>query len=258
MELLEAIQNRKSIRKFKPQAVPRPMLEEILQAALRAPSSINTQPWECWVVGGETLQRLGRELYAEGAKGVHSRGDFTNPETWKDTYMNRMRENGKGLFGLLGIDRQDKEKRKAFTLSMHKYFRRPPGDLSLSRFQPGGLFDFRLRLFHPERLPSGCIERPGDVHSAVRRATTRISSASMYPSPRKRKSSLPLPSVIRMRRRWSISSGATASPWKRLSIGRTWANRQITPVTHPGSWCHQSSVFRGIGDQIPGTHPESF
>ena len=39
--------------------------------------------------------------------------------------MNRMRENGKGLFGLLGIDRQDKEKRKAFTLSMHKFFGAP-------------------------------------------------------------------------------------------------------------------------------------
>ena len=125
MELLEAIQNRKSIRKFKPDPVPRVMLEEILRAALRAPSSINTQPWECWVVGGETLQRLGRELYAEGAKGGPSRADFTLSETWKDAYMNRMRENGKGLFGLLGIDRQDKEKRRAFALSMHKFFEAP-------------------------------------------------------------------------------------------------------------------------------------
>jgi nitroreductase len=46
-------------------------------------------------------------------------------ERWKEAYMNRMRENGKGLFGLLGIDRQDKEKRKAFALSMHKFFDAP-------------------------------------------------------------------------------------------------------------------------------------
>ena len=39
--------------------------------------------------------------------------------------MNRMRENGKGLFGILGIDRQDKEKRKAFTLSMQRFFGAP-------------------------------------------------------------------------------------------------------------------------------------
>ena len=125
MELLEAIHNRKSIRKFKPDPVPRVMLEGILQAALRAPSAINTQPWECWVVGGELLQRLGRELYAEGAKGGPSRADVTLSEVWKDAYMNRMRENGRGLFGLLGIDRQDKETRKAFALSMHKFFDAP-------------------------------------------------------------------------------------------------------------------------------------
>ena len=125
MELLEAIQNRKSIRKFKPDLVPRVILEEILQAALWAPSAINTQPWECWVAGGETLQRLGGDLYAEAEKGGHPRADFVLFETWKDAYMNRMRENGKGLFGLLGIDRQDKEKRKAFALSMHKFFGAP-------------------------------------------------------------------------------------------------------------------------------------
>jgi len=125
MELLEAIQNRKSIRQFKADPVPRVILEEILQAALRAPSAINTQPWECWVAGGQTLQQLSRELYAEGAKGSPSRADFNLPEIWKDAYMNRMRENGKRLFGLLGIDRQDKEKRKAFALSMYKFFDAP-------------------------------------------------------------------------------------------------------------------------------------
>ncbi len=125
MELLEAIQNRKSIREFKPDPVPRVLLQEILQAALRAPSAINTQPWECWVVGGEVLQQLSQEMYAEGAKESPSRADFKLTEIWKGAYLNRMRENGKGLFGLLGIDRQDKEKRKAFSLSMYKFFDAP-------------------------------------------------------------------------------------------------------------------------------------
>ncbi len=125
MELLEAIQNRKSIRKFKPDPVSRVLLQEILHAALRSPSAINTQPWECWVVGGEVLQQLSREMHAEGAKGSPSRADFKLTEIWKDAYLNRMRENGKGLFGLLGIDRQDKERRKAFVLSMYKFFDTP-------------------------------------------------------------------------------------------------------------------------------------
>lgn len=125
MELLKVIQERKSIRKFKSDPVPRVILQEILQAALRAPSAINTQPWECWVVGGETLKKLGQALYEEGANGRPSRADFKLPETWKDTYLNRMRDNGKRLFGLLGIDRQDKEKRRAFALSMYKFFDAP-------------------------------------------------------------------------------------------------------------------------------------
>lgn len=125
MQLLEAIENRKSIRKFKPDPLSRVMLQEILQAALRAPSAINTQPWECWVVGGETLQQLSRELFAEGTKEAPSRADFKLTEIWKDSYLNRMRENGKGLFGLLGIERQDREKRKAFSLSMYKFFDAP-------------------------------------------------------------------------------------------------------------------------------------
>lgn len=125
MELLKVIQERKSIRKFKSDPVPRVILQEILQAALRAPSAINTQPWECWVVGGETLKKLGQALYEEGANEKPSRADFKLPETWKDAYLNRMRDNGKRLFGLLGIDRQDKEKRRAFALSMYKFFDAP-------------------------------------------------------------------------------------------------------------------------------------
>ena len=170
MELLEAIQNRRSIRRFKPEPVPRTMLEEILQAALRAPSAINTQPWECWVVGGETLQRLSGELYAEAMKGNPSRSDFAMSETWKEAYMNRMRENGKGLFGLLGIERQDREKRKAFSLSMNKFFDAPQviflcldsslGDYSLFDC---GCFAMNICLLATSKGLGTCIQHSG-VH----------------------------------------------------------------------------------------------
>jgi len=125
MELLKAIQERRSIRKFKSDPVSKAILQEILQAALRSPSAINTQPWECWVVGGEIVKQLGQEMYEEGKNGGIPRSDFKLPEVWKETYMNRMRDNGKRLFGLLGIDRQDKEGRRALALSMYKFFDAP-------------------------------------------------------------------------------------------------------------------------------------
>ena len=168
MELLEAIQNRRSIRTFKPDPVPRSMLEEILQAALRAPSAINTQPWECWVVGGETLRRLSGELYTEAMKGSPSRSDFAMSETWKEAYMNRMRENGKGLFGVLGIDRQDREKRKAFTLSMQRFFGAPEAiflglDSSLGDYSifDCGCFTQNICLLAASKGLGTCIQHSG-------------------------------------------------------------------------------------------------
>jgi nitroreductase len=168
MKLLEAIENRKSIRKFKADPLSRVMLQEILQAALRAPSAINTQPWECWVVGGETLQQLSRELFAEAKKESPSRADFKLTEEWKDTYLNRMRENGKGLFGLLGIERQDREKRKLFSLSMNRFFGAPQviflcldsslGDYSLFDC---GCFALNICLLATSKGLGTCIQESG-------------------------------------------------------------------------------------------------
>ena len=45
MELMEAIKGRRSVRKFKPDPIPKEDLEEIIQAGLCAPSAQNLQPW---------------------------------------------------------------------------------------------------------------------------------------------------------------------------------------------------------------------
>jgi nitroreductase len=50
--MLEAIKNRRSIRKFKEEEVPRHMIEEIIQSGVLAPSAKNRQPWKFVVVSG--------------------------------------------------------------------------------------------------------------------------------------------------------------------------------------------------------------
>ena len=45
MELIEAIQQRRSIRAFTDKTVTRDTIMEILNIACRAPSAMNTQPW---------------------------------------------------------------------------------------------------------------------------------------------------------------------------------------------------------------------
>ena len=62
MDLLKVMQERKSIRAFKSDPIPRERIEEILKLSIHAPSAINLQPWEFIVVTGEEKERLSRRL----------------------------------------------------------------------------------------------------------------------------------------------------------------------------------------------------
>ena len=58
MDFDEVIMGRRSIRGYKPDLVPRALIEDVLKLAMRAPSSMNTQPWNFYVVTGEPLDRI--------------------------------------------------------------------------------------------------------------------------------------------------------------------------------------------------------
>ena len=62
MDLLKAMNERKSVRAFKPDPIPKEKLEEMLRLSIHAPSAINLQPWEFIVVTGEEKERLSRRL----------------------------------------------------------------------------------------------------------------------------------------------------------------------------------------------------
>ena len=53
MDVLEAIRNRRSVRKYRPGNIPNEKLEIILEAARLAPSAANRQPWRFVVVQKE-------------------------------------------------------------------------------------------------------------------------------------------------------------------------------------------------------------
>jgi nitroreductase len=63
MDVIEAIQNRRAVRKFSDQPVPDDVIHAILGAGRRSQSSKNTQPWRFLVVRDpsmlETLSKLG-------------------------------------------------------------------------------------------------------------------------------------------------------------------------------------------------------
>jgi nitroreductase len=50
MEFFEAVETRRSVRKYLPEPVPKEVIERALSAALLAPNSSNLQPWEIYRV----------------------------------------------------------------------------------------------------------------------------------------------------------------------------------------------------------------
>ena len=59
---LQAIKDRRSIRKFKPDAISEMDLHTILEAGIAAPSSKNRQPWHFTVVRGDAKEELGQVM----------------------------------------------------------------------------------------------------------------------------------------------------------------------------------------------------
>jgi nitroreductase len=75
MELDQVIAERKSIRAFTKDPVPRGLVEEVFQQVIKAPSALNLQPWEFIVVVGEEKERLSRLLL----KSYHERRISCSP-----------------------------------------------------------------------------------------------------------------------------------------------------------------------------------
>ena len=69
MDVLDAIRERRSIRAFKPDPVPREIIDKILEISQRAPSGTNTQPWHVYVCTGPVKQAITDEVLAQAQSG---------------------------------------------------------------------------------------------------------------------------------------------------------------------------------------------
>jgi nitroreductase len=59
MEFFEVVYSRRSVRKYKPDMVPRDVLLKVLDAANWAPSGMDLQQWEFIVVSGIAIEQMG-------------------------------------------------------------------------------------------------------------------------------------------------------------------------------------------------------
>ena len=151
-----AIESRFSARAFLPRAVAREQITEILRVASRAPSGTNTQPWKVYVVQGDSRDALVQKvceahdaIYANPALAAEYREEYDYyPEKWVSPYIDRRRENGWSLYGLLGITKGDKDKMHAQHQRNFKLFDAPVGLMfTLDRVMGrGSLVDYGMFL----------------------------------------------------------------------------------------------------------------
>ncbi len=125
MDLIEAIRTRKSIRGYKPDPVPEATLREILEIATRAPSGMNTQPWEITVVTGKTLDNLRRGNVERLKSGTPANVTAPARRAFEGKYRQRQVDLAIQLFTLMGIGREDKEKRDWWMERGFRYFDAP-------------------------------------------------------------------------------------------------------------------------------------
>lgn len=125
-----AIRSRRSVRGLAKE-VPEETVKMILETAARAPSGTNTQPWRVYVLRGKAKEQLWRRILAayddpeEAAK--HTQEYAYYPTKWISPYIERRRKIGWDLYGLLGIEKGDKEKMHAQHARNYKFFDAPVG-----------------------------------------------------------------------------------------------------------------------------------
>jgi len=125
MDYDEVVFGRRSIRGYKPDPVPRKLIEEVIELAIRAPSSMNTQPWHFFVVSGEPLNRIREGNTERNLAGVPSSREFRTRGPYEGVHRQRQIEIAVQLFQAMGIERHDKEGRQDWVLRGFRQFDAP-------------------------------------------------------------------------------------------------------------------------------------
>lgn len=121
----EVVLGRRSIRGYLDKPVPRALIEDILALAMRAPSSMNTQPWHFHVVTGEPLNRIRQGNTERILAGEPDSREFRKGNPFAGVHRDRQVEVAKQLFGAMGIARDDAPARQDWVLRGFRQFDAP-------------------------------------------------------------------------------------------------------------------------------------
>ena len=86
-EVIETILTRRSIRAYKDQAVPKELLDQVLECGVYAANAVNAQQWEVRVVMSEEWINSATAAAKEAAKGTPAEAQFNDP-SFKNLFRN--------------------------------------------------------------------------------------------------------------------------------------------------------------------------
>lgn len=153
MEAIECIKTRMSIRKFKPEMVPKEILLDILRTAQRSPSYKNGQPWEVAILSGRKKEALSEKLVELINAGTPTSPDIAEPMSWSpgvEARMNAHMDKRAKIFGVdfsdPGLIKKSKIANSRFYGAPHGIFLYQDGDLPTWSIFDMGLFAQSLML----------------------------------------------------------------------------------------------------------------
>lgn len=121
----DVVMGRRSIRGYKPVPVPKAVISDVIAMAMRAPSSLNTQPWNFHVITGEPLDRIRAGNTERNLAGIPHSREFRTHGEYAGAHRDRQIGIAKQLFAAMGIDRHDQDGRKDWVMRGFRQFDAP-------------------------------------------------------------------------------------------------------------------------------------
>ncbi len=153
MDAVTCLKGRMSIRGFKPEPVPRSLLQEVFDLARWSPSYKNSQPWEVLLLSGERKEALSREMIRLLEAGAPNTPDLAAPDEWppaEEAKINHLYQSRKEAMGIDLLDpeviRQAKKANYSFYGAPHAVYLFQEKTLSQWSLFDLGLFAQNLML----------------------------------------------------------------------------------------------------------------
>lgn len=125
MSVQQLLDSHYSVRAFNKESVDKNLIQSIFTSAQRSPSNCNTQPWQTYVVSGNTKDKLKGTLVELIMSGAQPNPEFNWHVAYQGVHRERQFGSANALYGAMGVAREDKQARQVAMLRNWKFFDAP-------------------------------------------------------------------------------------------------------------------------------------